>query len=310
MINGFIPLHKAAGMTSFACVAAVRKLAHQKRVGHGGTLDPDVDGVLPICLGVATKLVDRLHALPKTYTGEITLGFATDTEDLSGAEIARQRLTTPFTADQLDTAMAGFTGAYTQTPPLYSAVKVNGRRLYDYARAGDPVERPTRTVQIYHFKRTSTARFEAAAGEQSFTFTAQVSKGTYIRTLASDLGTKLGVPAVMSQLTRQVSGGFTLAESVTLDTLTAAPALTPYVRPIQAVFSDLPTAQLTAAAWDRVRHGNYLRLDRPAAAPDSELFMRYGGDVQAIYRYDAASDTWRAATMLLHDTDQLKLGEN
>lgn len=300
MINGFIPLHKEAGMTSFDCVAAVRKLAHQKRVGHGGTLDPDVDGVLPICLGVATKLVDRLQTMPKTYTGEITLGFATDTEDLSGKEIARQRLAAPFTALAIDQAMASFQGAYDQTPPLYSAVRVNGKHLYEYARAGETVTRPTRTVHVYHFDRTSAPVFNEEKGEQIFSFTAQVAKGTYIRTLASDLGQRLGVPAVMSQLTRQASGGFQLAESVTLADLAAAP-LTDFVRPIQAVFADMPIEDLTPAAWTRVQHGNYLRLTRPAT-DGNELFLRYGGDIQAIYRYETQTGTWRAAQMLLHET--------
>lgn len=306
MINGFIPLHKEVGMTSFACVAAVRKIVKQKRIGHGGTLDPDVDGVLPICLGVATKLVNRLQTMPKTYTGQITLGFATDTEDLSGQEIARERMQVPMTNDQIDAAFASFQGDYEQTPPLFSAVRVNGRHLYEYARAGESVERPRRLVHVYQFSRTTEPVFDAAAGEQTFSFTAKVSKGTYIRTLASDLGTRLHVPAVMSQLTRQSSGGFQLADTVTiaeLDDAAAADRLNDYVQPIQAVFTDVPHYDLNSAGWERVQHGNYLKIDRPAKDGD-ELFLRYRGDIQAIYQYAESSHTWRAELMLLHEVEE------
>lgn len=219
--------------------------------------------MLPIALGAATKAVPALMALGKTYTGEVTLGFCTETEDLDGAEVERVHLNQPFDETQVDAALASLTGTITQVPPMFSAVKVNGRRLYEYARKGETVERPSRQVTVYSFKRTSELKFDAESGVQTFTFEAKVSKGTYIRTLAVDVGRKLEVPAVMSQLTRIASGGFTLAQTLDLRELTpetATQAVAEHLRPIEYAYGDLPLVALTADQWDRVQHGRFLQL--------------------------------------------------
>lgn len=247
-MDGILPVYKPAGMTSFDVIAQLRRLIHMKKIGHSGTLDPSVDGVLPIALGAATKAVPALMALGKTYTGEVTLGFCTETEDLDGAEVERVHLNQPFDETQVDAALASLTGTITQVPPMFSAVKVNGRRLYEYARKGETVERPSRQVTVYSFKRTSELKFDAESGVQTFTFEAKVSKGTYIRTLAVDVGRKLEVPAVMSQLTRIASGGFTLAQTLDLRELTpetATQAVAEHLRPIEYAYGDLPLVALT-----------------------------------------------------------------
>lgn len=282
-MDGILPVYKPAGMTSFDVIAQLRRLIHMKKIGHSGTLDPSVDGVLPIALGAATKAVPALMALGKTYTGEVTLGFSTETEDLDGAEVDRVHLSSPFEAAEVDAALASLTGTITQIPPMFSAVKVNGRRLYEYARKGETVERPSRQVTVYAFKRTSDVVFDAKAGVQKFTFEAQVSKGTYIRTLAVDVGRKLAVPAVMSQLTRIASGGFTLAQTLDLRDLTpetAPQAVAAHLRPIEYAYGDLPLVALSADQWDRVQHGRFLQLEQTAA----KVGLTYQGVLKAVYQ--------------------------
>ncbi len=139
IMEGILPINKPRGMTSHDVVFKLRKILHTKKIGHSGTLDPNVDGVLPICVGPATKVVPYLMASGKIYRGTVTLGFATETEDLDGEEIARKPLTQPFTDAHILHAMTGLVGDIEQIPPMYSAVKVNGRKLYEYARAGETV---------------------------------------------------------------------------------------------------------------------------------------------------------------------------
>ena len=187
----------------------------QKKVGHSGTLDPDVDGVLPICIGKGPKSWNTWW-IRKIYTGEITLGFSTTTEDRSGEVVERTPLAKPFTTAEVDRAMASLTGEITQIPPMYSAVKVNGKRLYEYARANEEVQRPKRQALIHSFKRISDLIFDETSGTQSWRFQVSCGKGTYVRTLAVDTGAALGVASHMSDLTRLASGGFTKDQSVTL----------------------------------------------------------------------------------------------
>ncbi|KRN22235.1 tRNA pseudouridine(55) synthase TruB [Lacticaseibacillus camelliae] len=296
-MDGILPVYKPTGMTSADVVSKLRYLLQMKKVGHSGTLDPSVDGVLPIALGAATKAVPALMALGKTYIGKATLGFATETEDLDGAEVARVKLTAPFTDEQIDQALVTLTGDITQTPPMYSAVKVNGRKLYQYARNGQTVERPTRQVHVYAFKRTGPSRFDAVTGTQDFPFEAQVSKGTYIRTLAVDVGRALGVPAVMAQLTRIQSGGFKLEDTLDLRELTretAPAAAQAHLRPIEFAFPHLPLVALSASQWDGVRNGRGLPL---SVAVADEIGLTYEGVFKALYQKEAAE--YRPALMFL-----------
>lgn len=216
-MDGILPLWKERGMTSHDCVFKVRKILHMKKVGHTGTLDPNVDGVLPICLGKGTKLVELLMDKTKVYTGQITLGFSTTTEDLDGDIVEQVALESAFSDALISEKMSELSGDIIQIPPMFSAIKVKGKRLYEYAREGIVVERPEHPVHVDSFTLSGESIFEN--GQQVFNFKVICGKGTYVRTLATDLGVSLGVPATMTSLTREGSTPFAKEDCVTLDQL-------------------------------------------------------------------------------------------
>ena len=253
MISGIINLKKEAGMTSHDAVFKLRKILHEKKIGHGGTLDPDVTGVLPIAVGKATRVIEYMTEAGKVYEGEITIGFSTTTEDASGDVVQ----TTPLTEldeESVDKAMSSFEGQITQTPPMYSAVKVNGKKLYEYARAGQEVERPQRQVTITEFVRTGTARF---------TFRVACSKGTYVRTLSVDLGAKLGYASHMSALRRTASAGLTLDLALTLSQISEMVEAgdESFLLPIEFGVQDLPAVQVTEEDAKEISFGRFISLE-------------------------------------------------
>ncbi|KOP67681.1 pseudouridine synthase [Bacillus sp. FJAT-18019] len=212
-LEGILAVHKPAGWTSHDVVAKVRGIVRLKRIGHTGTLDPEVTGVLPLCLGRATRVVEYLQELPKEYHAVLRLGYATDTEDVTGNVIE--------TADEVHVtesealaALQSFTGRISQVPPMFSAVKVNGKRLYELAREGKTVERKSREVTIHEIEMTD---FHPGDGYTDISFRVLCSKGTYIRTLCVDIGRKLGLPSVMVKLVRTVSAGITEEQCLTLE---------------------------------------------------------------------------------------------
>ena len=298
-MDGIVPLFKERGMTSAACVARCRGIFQTRRVGHSGTLDPNVDGVLPVCIGKATKLVNYLMASGKIYQGEITLGFATETEDLDGAEIARQPLTRPFTTTEIVAAMEQLVGDIVQIPPMYSAVKVKGKRLYEYARAGEKVERPKRLIHVDYFKQRQVATFDSQTGLQKIYFEVGCGKGTYVRTLAVDLGKILGVPAVMSDLTRLKSGGITVGQTLTLDQLQQAKdqdKLDQVLLPVATALRDLPAVAVTSDQWRIVKNGGFLAL--PEYQDKTKVTLTYHGKVRCVYQYDTQRQFFRPETMI------------
>ncbi|PAV30043.1 tRNA pseudouridine(55) synthase TruB [Virgibacillus profundi] len=214
-MNGILPLWKPKGMTSHDCVMIIRKLFKTKKVGHTGTLDPEVEGVLPICIGQATKIVPFLTDTKKTYIAEVMLGKATDTEDSQGKVIEEKEVVYPPTDEEIEEVLTSFNGTITQIPPMYSAVKVNGKKLYEYARANEHVERPTRKVVIHHIEKLPTDKEE----KNSFRMKIICSKGTYIRTLCVDIGNQLGYPAHMSHLIRTETAAFKQQNTVTFATI-------------------------------------------------------------------------------------------
>lgn len=216
MYNGVFPIFKEKGLTSHDVVYKMRKILHMKKVGHTGTLDPDVTGVLPIVAGEATKLTEYMQNKDKSYSAEVTLGISTDTEDAQGVVTETMQMN-QLPDDTIDEAVRSFTGEYHQQVPLYSSVKVDGRKLYEYARSGEPVERPVKTVYIRDIERTGEIEFTGSAIK--FNINVTCSKGTYIRTLAVDIGRALGVPAHMSHLVRTASCGFNISDTITLDEL-------------------------------------------------------------------------------------------
>lgn len=298
-MDGIIALYKDRGMTSFACVNRLRHVLHEKRIGHAGTLDPNVDGVLPICIGKATKVVDFLHEQPKTYVGELLIGEATETEDLDGKVIAEKEVPAPITGDVLQKIMGEMTGKLTQIPPMYSAVRVQGKHLYEYARAGETVERPKRLVTISNFSLVSSS-YDAQSRRQRVRFKVQCSKGTYVRTLAVDLAKRLGYPGVMSSLTRVASGGFTIDQTISLhdvDDLVANQMIGHYVLPMEVAFEDWQRIELTANQWRAVKNGGWLTVNELPADSQKRVALFYNNEIKALY-YHADKQHYKPLKML------------
>ena len=248
-------------MTSHDAVFKLRKILKEKKIGHGGTLDPDVTGVLPIAVGKATRLIEYMQEEGKVYEGEITLGFSTTTEDASGEVVEVTPVSPDLSQEMVDQAMAAFVGQVVQIPPMYSAVKVDGRKLYEYARAGQEVERPKRTIEISSFERTSPL---VAEGDLvRFTFRVKCGKGTYVRTLSVDLGAKLGYASHMSKLERTGSAGLTLDDALTLAEIAdlVENGDFSFLRPLELGIGDLPTVELTSEQVTEVSFGRRISLE-------------------------------------------------
>ena len=241
--------------------------------------------MLQICIGKATKVVENLHEANKVYQGEITLGFSTETEDAHGEIVASSPIENPFSVQEIDEKMQSFIGEITQIPPMYSAVKVNGKRLYEYARAGEEVERPVRKATIYDFRRVSEPVYNEGSKTQSWKFEVSCSKGTYVRTLSVDLGRVLGVEAHMSQLTRVKSGSFQTDDCITLEELNelvqnekAQEAL----KPIDLVFKDYPRMDLNQEEFIRFKNGAIL-LQSEFPQIEEPTACYYEGQLVSIY---------------------------
>jgi tRNA pseudouridine55 synthase len=210
-MNGILNIMKPPGMTSFDVVAFLRRLTSTKKIGHTGTLDPLAAGVLPVCIGNATKAIEYLMDKDKLYRAELTLGISTDTQDSSGKIISERDVNG--TDDEITEAIKSFTGRYSQIPPMYSALKVGGKKLYELAREGKTIDRNPREVMIYSVDMIRIERDKLV----KILFDIHCSKGTYIRTLCNDIGEKLGCGGHMSFLLRQKSGAFLLSQSLTLE---------------------------------------------------------------------------------------------
>lgn len=208
-MNGIIVIDKPAGFTSFDVVAKLRGILRERRIGHGGTLDPMATGVLPVFIGRATKAVDLLPLAQKSYTARVKLGIKTDTGDITGS--VTERCGAPVDFSLIEAAAREFVGETDQLPPMYSAVKVDGKKLYELARKGKEVARAPRRIEIFSLRLYD---FDAAAGE--FSFDARCSKGTYIRALNEDMLARAGYVGTLCALRRTASAGYTLADAVTI----------------------------------------------------------------------------------------------
>ncbi|MBQ0001712.1 MAG: tRNA pseudouridine(55) synthase TruB [Clostridiales bacterium] len=212
-MDGILIIRKEQGFTSFDVVAKLRGILHMKKIGHTGTLDPDAEGVLPVAIGAATRLVDLFTEKQKTYEALLHLGITTDTQDMSGEVLSEKEVTV--TEEQVFQVIESFLGPQEQVPPMYSALKVNGKKLYELAREGKVVERKARPVHFYEIKV-----LEMDLPKVRFSVTC--SKGTYIRTLCNDIGEKLGCGGCMEHLLRTRTGSFELSEAVTLSEVECA----------------------------------------------------------------------------------------
>ena len=305
-MDGIIALWKERGMTSHDCVFKLRKILHMKKIGHGGTLDPDVDGILPICIGKGTKVIEYLQDNHKIYEGEITLGFSTTTEDVSGEVVETLRLDEALSTEKIDEAMKKMVGTITQIPPMYSAVKVNGKRLYEYAREGLEVERPVRTAQIFSFERTTDPVFNVEEGRQSWRFKVVCGKGTYVRTLSVDTGISLGYPAHMSDLTRSASGGLSKENALTLDEIKELVEQDnfDFVQPIEQAFDESFTClELTDEQYRLVKNGVFLSRkllgkETPSGEP---IPVFYQGQVVGIYQVHPTKSQFLKPTKIIRN---------
>jgi tRNA pseudouridine55 synthase len=213
-LHGILNLYKPSGPTSHDCVGRVRRVLHTRRVGHAGTLDPLATGVLVVGVGQGTRVLEYLQGLPKTYRARLTLGVETDTQDLTGVVLATADASA-VSEEQLEAALAAFRGEILQVPPMVSALKVGGKKLYELARRGETVERQPRPVTVYALDLLSFTAGERAEAEVRV----RCSAGTYVRTLCHDLGRALGPGAAMAALEREAVGGFTAADAVGLESL-------------------------------------------------------------------------------------------
>ncbi|BDR58347.1 tRNA pseudouridine(55) synthase TruB [Xylocopilactobacillus apicola] len=286
MINGVIPVYKEAGNSSFFYVNQVKKIFNQKKVGHTGTLDPMVTGVLPICLGAATKLVPFLMEKKKSYACTILLGLATETEDLEGNIVAKKAVDEAISQGELDRVLSSFKGKNYQVPPFFSAVRYHGKHLYEYARENIFIQKPPRELEITQINRTSDIKFNDDRTCE-FSFEVVCSKGTYIRTLCTQIGSELGYPAVMKKLVRISSGGFKLDEAVPINQIKEK------VYSIEDVLKEFPTVQLSEKQFKLVSNGVRLSLK----LDDEFVALKFHERIVAIYKKQ--NGEFCASTMFL-----------
>lgn len=253
MINGIINIYKKKGYTSHDVVAKARGILRERKIGHTGTLDPDAEGVLPLCIGAATKAVPYLSDVDKCYEAEVILGMTTTTEDATGEPVECYEVNV--TKESIEKVVQSFGGDYIQTPPMYSAIKVNGVRLYELARQGIVVDRPSRTVTIY------SCDIIEWIDEKRFRIRVHCSKGTYIRTLCTDIGKALGCGAHMGYLLRTQVGVFSLEDSITLEELESQKAdLSPHIRTLEVLFSDYKKFTVNQLGKKLLDNGNALSM--------------------------------------------------
>lgn len=296
-MNGILPLWKERGMTSHDCIFHLRRILKTRKIGHTGTLDPEVDGVLPICVGAATKAAEFMTDMGKAYEGEMTLGYSTETEDAHGEIVERVLVTELPDISVVDEMMKTLEGTITQVPPMYSAVKVNGRRLYEYARKGETVERPKREAEIYSFVRTSELRYNETEKTASWDFAVKCGKGTYIRTLAVDLGKALGYPAHMSRLTRTASGPFAKKNCLTLAEVQEKMdqgEIDSVFLPIESIFSEFPRFDVDNEVWEQIKNGAVLEAKTFEGLENAPLIaVHYEGYLVALYENHASKPNFK-----------------
>lgn len=300
MINGIMNIYKEAGFTSHDVVAKLRGIVKQKKIGHTGTLDPDAVGVLPVCFGSATKLCDMMTDKSKEYEALMRLGVTTDTQDMSGTILTESAV--HVNGSEVRDAVMGFVGGYEQVPPMYSALKVNGKKLYELAREGREIERQPRHVDITFIRITGMdlpeVRFEVGC-----------SKGTYIRTLCADIGDKLGCGAVMAELKRTRVGNFRIEDSIRLskvEELMRQGEYEDYIIHPDSMFMEYEGAAVKPEAESALLNGNklypqQLDPDSPVFFADGDRIRVYNGrrEFRAVYTYVKSEGVFKPFKMFL-----------
>jgi tRNA pseudouridine55 synthase len=290
-MDGILNINKPAGKTSYTIVAMVKRLTGEKHVGHAGTLDPAATGVLPVCLGQATRMVEYLMDSTKTYLAEIELGVTTDSYDMEG-NVTQRSDASGVTIEQVEIALPSFRGVITQIPPMYSAVKHQGKPLYELARAGIEIERKVRTARIYSLEikdwRNPLLTIEVTCG-----------KGTYIRSLAHDLGQALGCGAVLQHLERSRCGIFEVSGAVTPEQLEEACRggyWESLLYPMDSILSLWETAIVGEEKAQSIRNGALISLtENDTVKTESDFCRAYTleGNLLGILRFDAEKKLWQ-----------------
>ena len=297
MIHGILNIYKEKGYTSHDVVAKLRGITGQRKIGHTGTLDPEAEGVLPVCLGRATKVCDLLTDRDKTYEAVLLLGIRTDTQDVTGTVTDRGDIQ-GITREMVEQAAHKYVGEYDQIPPMYSALKVNGKKLYELAREGKTIERKARRVRIYELEILEEALPRVR-------LRVRCSKGTYIRTLCDDIGADLGCYGCMEALLRTSVGPFALEEACRLEDVEAAVKageLGKMLCPIDRLFAEYPVVQVKKG-WEKLAYnGNGLKrsmTDGDRETRDGACVRIYdaGGNFLALYRYHREAEEYTTVKM-------------
>ena len=325
MYNGILNLYKEQGFTSFDAVAKLRGILHQKKIGHTGTLDPLAEGVLVMLLGSATKLSDILTSDHKEYEAEMKLGCTSDTDDITGEIVYTKGLSGDGegintetvdtgrvgdggcvipTNEEIKAAVMSFVGSYDQIPPMYAAIKVDGKKLYEYAREGKTVERTPRRVDIHEIRITEI-------NYPYVRFYVKCSKGTYIRSLCRDIGEKLEIGALMSGLTRKEAGNFRIEDSLKfseIEELVISGRIEEYIKPVDYFMQDLPQAAVTPEHEKYLLNGNKLSPEGLDFSDDASKDTAMSGkmvrvylkdEFRALYTYDKQEGIYRPYKMFM-----------
>ena len=312
MYDGIVNVYKEQGYTSHDVVAKLRGIFGQKKVGHTGTLDPMAEGVLIVVLGRATKLADLIVTSRKRYIAEMQLGVTSDTDDSTGNVVescSQDKLDEMFSGEaaftsKLENVMKQFLGKSMQVPPMYSAIKINGKKLYEYARAGKEIEREARPVEIFRLEIR-----KLNVEKKTVSFEVECSKGTYIRSLIRDIGEKLGTGAVMSGLLRDEVNGITIDTGFRLDDLQKLKEednLKAAVTPMDILLRDVPKVYITSNGEKLLNNGNRLGIDdinmsgQDIQEIENARFFRVylGVELKALYTYDKEKNNYKVFKML------------
>jgi tRNA pseudouridine55 synthase len=303
LYNGIINVYKEKGYTSHDVVAKMRGILKMKKIGHTGTLDPDAEGVLPVCVGKATKLVDIITDKDKTYEAVLKLGVTTDTQDLTGKILTECEVTA--TQQEIEEAIKSYIGEYMQLPPMYSAIKVNGKKLYELARQGKEIERERRKVYIYDIRI-----LEFNPTEHEITVSVDCGKGTYIRTLLHDIGETLGCGGSMKSLIRCAVGSFHINDAIKLSSmeeLVKENKIETVIYPVDAVFNKYQKLVVDREYHKLIYNGNSFRREhlirslQEQQQAQAEWYRIYDSDdiFIGIYQYDPEKDSYQPVKMFL-----------
>ena len=288
-MDGIFNIYKEKGFTSHDVVAIVRRTIHMKKVGHTGTLDPDAEGVLPVCVGKATKLSDVIMDGRKSYRAMLRLGITTTTEDASGEVLETKEV--EYNEDRIREVVASFIGKLEQVPPMYSAVKVNGKKLYELARAGKEIERKSRTIEVYDI------RIRQFLPPDRVEIDVDCSKGTYIRTLCADIGKALGCGGHMAELLRTATGAFSLENAIKLDELKALAEqekAEEALLTMEEALKDFPVVKVSEKSAKFLYNGGKIQerffTEKPASSQEGDIVVVYDHENNLVGLYEIKKD--------------------